>query len=49
MSDALYDAIRRSIAARNENPQRMREWMEDFAERTEGGHEDGDQRDPVSE
>lgn len=39
MSNELVDAIRRSIAARNENPQKMREWMEDFAERTEGANE----------
>ncbi len=38
MSDALLDAIRRSVEARNRDPERMKRWVEDFAERTEGEH-----------
>ena len=45
MSDALLDAIRRSVEARNKDQQRMRRWLEDYAERTEGEH--GNTEDPV--
>ena len=48
-TDAMLDALRRSVAARNSDPARMRRWLDDFTDRTEGGHDDGDQRDPVSE
>lgn len=48
-TDALLDALRRSVETRNSDPARMRRWLDDFADRTEGGHEDGYQRDPVSE
>lgn len=36
MSDALLDALRRSVEARNQDPERMRRWLDDYAERTEG-------------
>jgi len=49
MTDALQDALRRSVAARSSDPARMRRWLEDFSDRTEGGHDDGDQGDIVSE
>jgi len=35
VSEETLDVIRRSIEERNKNPKRMREWLEDFAERTE--------------
>lgn len=33
--DALWDAIRRSVDERNKDPEKMKRWLEDFAERTE--------------
>lgn len=52
MSNELLDALRRSVAARNGDPARMRDWLEDFAERLDAAcgkeeTDDGDQRDPV--
>lgn len=35
-TDALLDALRRSVETRNSDPARMRRWLEDYADRTEG-------------
>ena len=50
MTDSMYEALKRSIEARNNDPKRMQDWLDDFAERMESSYgvgEDCDYGDPV--